>query len=107
MYISPRLLVLNRQLFEPFRIEPKVFKVRTIDFIKAKTVVVPTTIPRNQGGREGGARVGPGPPNISGPSPKKGTIAEGDPQKVDTFNHFEISRRTALHSVCYCFDKME
>ena len=27
--------------------------------------------------------MGPGPPNISGPSPKKATIAEGDPQKVD------------------------
>ena len=27
--------------------------------------------------------MGPGPPNISGPSPKKETIAEGDPQKVD------------------------
>ena len=57
----------------------------------------------------GVARGGPGwaraPPIFLAPTPKK-TIAEGDPQKVDIFNHFEISRRSALRSVCYCFDKI-
>ena len=30
-----------------------------------------TNLLASQGGREGGARVGPGPPNISGPSPER------------------------------------